>query len=146
MLALPLLLSITVTLTNPVSQSREAVPVVVPVGQDGKDIRSVTIKGHPEIAWQLDDLNDDGRADELVFLVDLKPNASETIRIDLSTAEANTNFTPGTNAYIRLNDKNKKHPKIQAIAFPGDADNRQMYSSFYGHGAVLEGLYNAIRV
>lgn len=146
MLALPLLLSITVTLTNPVSQSREAVPVVVPVGQDGKDIRSVTIKGHPEIAWQLDDLNDDGRADELVFLVDLKPNASETIKIDLSTAEANTDFTPGTNAYIRLNDKNKKHPKIQAIAFPGDADNRQMYSSIYGHGAVLEGLYNAIRV
>lgn len=146
MLALPLLLSLTVTVSNPIGQSREAVPVVVPVGQDGKEINSVTIKGHPEIAWQLDDLNDDGRADELVFLLDLKPNATETLTIDLSSAEMETDFTPGTNAYIRLNDKNKKHPKIQAIAFPGDADNRQMYSSIYGHGAVLEGLYNAIRV
>lgn len=146
MLALSLLLSLTVTVNNPLPQSREAVPVTVPVGKNGKEINSATIKGHPEIAWQLDDLNDDGRADELVFLVDLKPNATETYTIDLSTQPSDKTFTPGTNAYIRLNDKNKKYPKIQAIAFPGDANNREMYSSIYGHGAVLEGLYNAIRV
>lgn len=146
MLALPLLLSLTVTVSNPIDKAREAVPVAIPVGQNGKEINSVTIKGHPEIAWQLDDLNDDGLADELAFLIDLKPNAVETLTIDLSSESSDTDFTPGTNAYIRLNDKNKKHPKIQAISFPGDADNRQMYSSIYGHGAVLEGLYNAIRV
>lgn len=146
MLALPLLLTLTVTVSNPINEPREAVPVVIPVGQDGKEINSVTIKGKPEIAWQLDDLDDDGRADELVFLVDMKPKATQTYTITLSEESRATDFTPGTNAYIRLNDKNKKHPKIQAIAFPGDADNRQMYSSIYGHGAVLEGLYNAIRV
>lgn len=146
MLALSLLLSLTVTVSNPIGQERTAVPVTVPVGKNGKEINSVTIKGHPEIAWQLDDLNDDGLADELVFLVDLKPNATETYKIDLSSEPANNQSAAGTYAYIRLNDKNKKHPKIQAIAFPGDADNRQMYSSIYGHGAVLEGLYNAIRV
>lgn len=146
MLALPLLLSLTVTVSNPINEPREAVPVVIPVGQDGKEINSVTIKGKPEIAWQLDDLDDDGRADELVFLVDMKPKATQTYTVTLSEESRATDFTPGTNAYIRLNDKNKKHPKIQAIAFPGDADNRQMYSSIYGHGAVLEGLYNAIRV
>lgn len=146
MLALPLLLTLTVTVSNPINEPREAVPVVIPVGQDGKEINSVTIKGKPEIAWQLDDLDDDGRADELVFLVDMKPKATQTYTVTLSEESRATDFTPGTNAYIRLNDKNKKHPKIQAIAFPGDADNRQMYSSIYGHGAVLEGLYNAIRV
>lgn len=146
MLALPLLLAVTVSVSNPTAQTREAVPVVVPVGQNGKDIKSVTIKGHPEIAWQLDDLNDDGLADELVFLVDVKPSATDTYTIDLSTEPAATDFNAGTYAYLRLNDKNKKYPRIQAIAFPGDTDNRQMYSSIYGHGAVLEGLYNAIRV
>lgn len=146
MLALSLLLSLTVTVSNPIGQERTAVPVTVPVGKNGKEINSVTIKGHPEIAWQLDDLNDDGLADELVFLVDLKPNATETYKIDLSSEPASNQAEAGTYAYIRLNDKNKKYPKIQAIAFPGDADNRQMYSSIYGHGAVLEGLYNAIRV
>lgn len=146
MLALSLLLSLTVTVSNPIDKPREAVAVTVPVGKKGKEVNSVTIKGHPEIVWQLDDLNDDGLNDELVFLVDLKPNATETYKIELSPDAPATSFTPGTYAYIRLNDKNKKYPKIQAISFPGDADNRQMYSSIYGHGAVLEGLYNAIRV
>lgn len=147
MLALSLLLSLTVTVSNPIDKPREAVPVVVPVkAAEGKDVKSVTIKNHPEIAWQLDDLNDDGLADELVFLVDLAPNQTEKYTIDFSNQLSTAEFESGTNAYIRLNDKNKKHPKIQAIAFPGSADNRQMYNSIYGHGAVLEGLHNAIRV
>ena len=146
MLPFSLLLSLTVTVSNPLNVQREAVPVVVPVGQDGKEINSANFKGHPEITYQPDDLNDDGRADELVFLLDMKPNATETITIDLSSAPKTADFVPGTNAYIKLNDKNKKHPRIQAISFPGTADNRQMYNSIYGHGAVLEGLYNAIRI
>lgn len=147
MLAISLLLSLTVTVSNPIDKPREAVPVVVPVkAADGKDVKSVTIKNHPEIAWQLDDLNDDGLADELVFLVDLAPKQTEKYTIDFSNQSTTAEFESGTNAYIRLNDKNKKHPKIQAIAFPGSADNRQMYNSIYGHGAVLEGLHNAIRV
>ncbi len=146
MITLSLLLSLTVTVTNPLGIAREAVPVVVPIEQNGKEINSAIIKGHPDIAYQLDDLNDDGRADELVFLLDLKPNAVETLKIELSQTPDTRKFTPETNAYIRLNDKNKKHPKIQAIAFPGDTDNRQMYNSIYGHGVVLEGLYNAIRI
>lgn len=147
MLAISLLFALTVTVSNPIDKPREAVPVVVPVkAAEGKDVKSVTIKNHPEIAWQLDDLNDDGLADELVFLVDLAPNQTEKYTIDFSNQPSTAEFESGTNAYIRLNDKNKKHPKIQAIAFPGSADNRQMYNSIYGHGAVLEGLHNAIRV
>lgn len=147
MLAISLLLSLTVTVSNPIDKPREAVPVVVPVkAAEGKDVKSVTIKNHPEIAWQLDDLNDDGLADELVFLVDLASKQTEKYTIDFSNQPSTAEFESGTNAYIRLNDKNKKHPKIQAIAFPGSADNRQMYNSIYGHGAVLEGLHNAIRV
>lgn len=146
MLTLPLLLSLTVTVSNPLGISREAVPVAVPVGQNGKEVCSATFKNRPDIKYQLDDLNDDGRADELVFLLDMKPNATETLTIDLSSAPQKAEFAPGTNAYIKLNDKNKKHPRIQAISFPGNVDNRQMYNSIHGHGAVLEGLYNAIRV
>ena len=124
MLPFSLLLSLTVTVSNPLNVQREAVPVVVPVGQDGKEINSANYKGHPEITYQLDDLNDDGRADELVFLLDMKPNATETITIDLSSAPKTADFVPGTNAYIKLNDKNKKHPRIQAIPFRGQATLR----------------------
>lgn len=146
MLAFSLLLSITVTVTNPQPTPRQAVPVVVPIAQNGKEINSAVIKGQPDTPWQLDDLNDDGHPDELVFLVDLKANQTKTLTVDLSSARPKTSFTPETKAYLKLNDKNKKHPEIQAIAFPGDVDNRQMYNSIYGHGVVLEGLYNAIRI
>lgn len=96
--------------------------------------------------YQLDDIDQDGRNDELFLLLDLPANAQKQLTIDLSSKEAETDFTPLTNAYIKLNDKNKKHPKITAISFPGDVDTKETYNSIYGHGAILEGLYNAIRV
>ncbi len=94
MLAFSLLLSITVTVTNPQPTPRQAVPVVVPIAQNGKEINSAVIKGQPDTPWQLDDLNDDGRPDELVFLVDLKANQTKTLTVDLSSARPKTSFTP----------------------------------------------------
>ncbi|MCH5239837.1 MAG: DUF4861 family protein [Muribaculaceae bacterium] len=50
------------------------------------------------------------------------------------------------NAYIKLNDKNNKHPRIESVTFPGNADTREMYNSIYGHGAVIENPWVAFRV
>lgn len=49
-------------------------------------------------------------------------------------------------AYIKLNDKSQKHPRIESITFPGDVDNRAMYNSIYGHGAVIENPWVAYRI
>lgn len=141
-----LLLSLTVTVSNPLPDARENVPVVVSLPSKGAEVRSVTVAGHPDMPWQLDDMNRDGRADELVMMVDLKPSQTVTLKVNLSDKEPSRAFEPKTEAYIKLNDKNKKHPKIQAVTFPGDANNRAMYDAIYGHGAVLEGLYSAIRI
>lgn len=141
-----LLTSLSVTVTNPISESRTDVPVVVQIPASAGDVKSATITGMPGVPYQLDDMNSDGVADELVMLVNLKPGESRTLRVKLSTASVPNDSEPGTHAYIKLNDKNKKHPAITAITYSGDVDNREMYSSIYGHGAVLEGLYNAIRV
>ncbi|MCM1450937.1 MAG: DUF4861 domain-containing protein [Clostridium sp.] len=51
-----------------------------------------------------------------------------------------------TDAYIKLNDKAGKHPRIVSITYPGDADNLDMYNSIYGHGAVIENPWVAYRV
>lgn len=141
-----LLLSLTVTVSNPLPEPRENVPVVVNLPTKGAEVRSVSIADHPDMPWQLDDMNADGRADELVMMVDLKPSEVRKLTVNLSDKEPVQNFTPATAAYIKLHDKNQKHPRVQAITFPGNADNRQMYNSIYGHGAVLEGLVSAIRV
>lgn len=49
-------------------------------------------------------------------------------------------------AYIKLYDKNNKHPRIESITFPGDANTREMYNSIYGHGAVIENPWLAYRI
>lgn len=141
-----LLSTIYVTVSNPLPEHRTDVPVVVAIPASAGEVRSVKIAGSKDTPYQLDDMNADGVADELVMMLDLKPNETRSLTLTLSTAPDTTTFEAGTHAYIKLNDKNKKFPKIAAITYPGDVDNRQMYNSIYGHGAVLEGLYNAIRV
>lgn len=51
-----------------------------------------------------------------------------------------------TDAYIKLHDLNKKHPRILSITYPGDANTLEMYNSIYGHGAVIENPWVAYRV
>ena len=138
--------AIIVTASNPLPEPRQDVPVVIPIPSSAGEVRSVSVREMPDVPYQLDDMDSDGIPDELVMLIDMKPNETRRLNIKFSSAENDAEFPAGTYAYIRLNDKNKKHPKISAITYPGDVDNRQMYSSIYGHGAVLEGLYNAIRV
>ena len=128
---LSLLLSITVTVNNPLDTPRENVPVVIPINPK-EEVRSVSIKEYPTLPYQLDDINQDGKADELVLLLDIPAKGKKTLTINMSPKSKDTTFEPKTNAYIRLNDKNKKHPKITAIAYPGDVKNLEMYNSIYG--------------
>lgn len=51
-----------------------------------------------------------------------------------------------TDTYIKLFDHHGKHPKVESITFPGNADNLDMYNSIYGHGGVLENPWLAFRV
>lgn len=54
--------------------------------------------------------------------------------------------TAQTDAYIKLRDEKKTHPRIESITFPGDANTRHMYDAIYGHGAVIENPWVAYRV
>lgn len=54
--------------------------------------------------------------------------------------------TAQTDAYLKLRDEKKTHPRIVSISFPGDANTRQMYDAIYGHGAVIENPWVAYRV
>lgn len=56
------------------------------------------------------------------------------------------NAVAQTDAYIKLRDEKKTHPRIEAITFPGDANTRYMYDAIYGHGAVIENPWVAYRV
>ena len=72
-----LLPTISVSVTNPVDSQRANVPVVVAVpAEASRSLKGVTVKDHPEIPCQIDDMDGDGRPDEIVLLVDLAPRES----------------------------------------------------------------------
>lgn len=65
--------------------------------------------------------------------------------LGLAATIASTGFSQ-TNAYIKLRDEKKTHPRIECISFPGDANVRYMYDAIYGHGAVIENPWVAYRI
>src|SRR5258708_21305515 len=94
------LLGIKIAVTNPSGEERRAEPVVVPISELRKvapDLRAgsliVTVTHTAdlqedaatlqatEIPFQVDDLDDDGKADELAFQLDLKPHETCIVTI-----------------------------------------------------------------
>ena len=100
----PRLLGIKIAVTNPSGEERRAEPIVIPISELRKvapDLRAgsliVTVTRTndlqqdaaalqaAEIPSQVDDLDDDGKADELAFQLDLKPH--ETCIVTISYGE-----------------------------------------------------------
>lgn len=137
------------TVDNKSKTQVESFPVVLDLKELGMPFNAtravVTVDGK-EIPSQLDDLNRDGINDELATVVTIDGKGKKTVTVKLDDEGEMPSYPAGTNAYIKMRDEKKKYPKIVTISYPGDADTRTMYNSIYGHGAVLENPYNAIRV
>lgn len=141
--------TITVTAENRLPFEKLAQPVIVRLDKHaaGMNVSKATaVIDGKEIASQLDDLDKDGVADELVMTADLPAKKKTVIEVTLDTEGTQAEYEPATNAYIKLRDEKKTHVKVNSVAFPGDVNVKTTYNSIYGHGAVMEGLHNAIRI
>lgn len=103
-----------------------------------------------ESVSQLDDLDGDQRADELVFLVDVDSGATASFTIELDGDRSVNRI--GEMPYLcprwvyadmMLEDKKDKHPLITALEAPGDS---YLYNDLYHHGAAFENELCAFRV
>lgn len=148
---LPLLLlgaaapvTFTVNVTNPLPDRVTGIPVVVPLAQYG-DVKTANVYGSHDIPFQLDDLDGDGVADELAFVLNIDPGYTKHIKVTLN-GEGPQSFEPKSRAYIKLRDEKKKHPEVTSVTYPGNSDNSVIYNTIYGHGAVMESSRNAWRI
>lgn len=142
-------LRLDITVKNPLKTPREATPVVVDLSTYAPGmtvVKAVATVDGKEIPTQLDDLDLDGVADELAMTVDVAAKGKTRISLALSDTGSQADYTPSSYAYIKIRDEKKTHIKVASIAFPGTVDTRAMYNSIYGHGAVMEGLHNALRI
>ncbi len=134
---------------TPHGDSQRDLPVAVSLARyaAGLDVKGAKVMASgKELPWQLDDLDGDGRPDELAILAPTPGGEGMTVTVTLTDTPVATNFTPRTRAYIKLRDEKQKHPEVTSVTFPGNADLLDMYNAIYGHGAVIETEPVALRI
>jgi hypothetical protein len=95
-----------------------------------------------QISSQVDDLNKDGIADELVFLLDLK--AGQTRKVMLKTIPTSQRDSFPTEVYADLITKAKNGPKI--FVNEVSSTKNDMYNALYHHGVAFESALIAYRI
>lgn len=144
-------LHLTLSVENTWQQERENEPVVLKLSELRElekkldfQVKSAKVTtGGQALPYQLDDIDGDNRADELVFLADINGKTTQTYNVTLRSADDTTHFTPRVYADMQLDDKRGKHPFITSIETPG---NSYIYSDLYHHGTAFESELTAYRI
>ena len=92
------------------------------------------------IPYQLDDLDDDGYADELFFLTDLEGNEERVFTITLSEQKPTEPFTPRVYADMMLTNKKIKESNKQDLYISQLTveNGTNAYNMLHHHGAAFE--------
>ena len=141
---------VTAEITNPSSLTRSDVPVELSVAdlQAPFAVRSATVYvGGKEIASQADDLNGDGKADEIAFLVDVAPSGKVEARVVLcDTLVTVQRYESRVYADMLVADKSKrkkkKHVPINSIS----TLSGNLYNYLHHHGPAFESELVAYRL
>ena len=139
--------SLTLKINNPNKLELKNAPVVVvldkykSIPEKVRENLAVFVDGK-QISSQLDDLNNDGIPDELVFLADLK--AGQTLRVSVKTIPAaqRENFPTEVYADLILKDKDNKFQFVKEVS----STKNDMYNKMYHHGVAFESALIAYRI
>lgn len=140
------------TISNPSSYDVKNEPVVLRINPDEQQSRytSATVcvwdedtQTDVEIPSQLDDLNNDGMAEELVFLIDVPRREERSVTVELSQAKKPMRYPAQVYAEMLLSDKKKGHKPIRSLTVPGDVN---VYDNLHHHGPAFESELVAFRV
>jgi len=129
---------LTVTVKNTWKEAKPYEPIVVNLKEmnPGFNVQSATVMdGNTEIPYQLDDLDGDGRTDELAMLIDMPAKSKRSLSITLSAKKSDKTFPAQVYAQMMLSDKKNKYPKIQSLSVPGKND---VYNALHHHGPAFE--------
>lgn len=130
---------VTIEVTNPYQQSQRDAPVVLNLRSLKLhfDVRCAVVASlTQEIPSQLDDLDGDGVADELVWVMDLPAQGRERLTVTLSTETPAKSYPARTFAQMLIRDgKKNKHAQAESLTVPGKSN---VYNLIYGHGPMME--------
>ena len=134
-------------ITNPNKSSLKDAPVIVVLDK----YKEISIKKRSDLAVfvdgkqissQIDDLNKDGIADELVFLLDLQ--AGQTHKVMLKTIPSSQRDSFPIEVYADLITKAKNGPKV--FVNEVSSTKNDMYNAMFHHGVAFESALIAYRI
>jgi hypothetical protein len=138
--------TITVEVKNNRKKEQTDAPVTIKLSDLGLNfhVRSATVwDGSQEIPSQLDDLDNDRKADELAFAIDLPANGKKTLTITLSSVKSDKRYKARVFAEMLVSDKKGKHVPIRSLTIPGTSN---IYNQLHHHGPAFESELVAYRI
>ena len=135
-----------ITITNPNQTDIKDAPVVVKLNE----FKKIPVKkrqnlavfiNNKQISSQLDDLNNDSIADELVFLTDLKAGESKKVTINTISDRKRIKFP--AEVYVSLILKEGESKKfVREVS----STKNDMYNKLHHHGVAMESNLMAYRI
>lgn len=139
-----------ISVKNPAKTERKATPVVLQLEKYGVEVKAalVTDPNGKELPSQLDDLNNDGRFDELCFMTDLDKKQTKTFSITLMETGKHKQYEPQVYAEMLLTNKKIKSSNKQDLYISSlTVDNgTNPYSMLHHHGPAFENDMVAYRI
>ena len=156
---------VSVSVSNPLAVDKVAEPVVVRLSEVRKlrfEVRGAAVVDRlsgERLDVQLDDMDGDGRADEVFFLADVKAGGKRTFDVELMSEDevalarkegealalvnvgldgmrsVMENGSDGVYVALQLRDKADKHPDVLRVEAPGGSN---IFNDIYMHGITLE--------
>ena len=135
-------MTVKVTVTNDWKEDKTNEPVVVKFSDMKKvnfEVKSVTVKCKgKDVPCQLDDMDGNGRPDEVFFLADIKDKDTKTFEVKLSAKEQGAKGKEQEDRIytaLQLRDKQDKHPDVLRVEASGKSN---IFNDIYMHGITLE--------
>ena len=141
--------SFDITVTNDLKKARKDAPIVLNLKDFAKDIKSALVRhNNQEIPCQLDDIDQDGIADELCFITDIDGKSSEKFNITLYNEGKPRVYDPKVYVEMLLSNKKIKESNKQNLYISQlTVDNGvNPYWMIHHHGAAFENEMVAYRI
>ena len=138
-----------VKVSNNSKTPRSQVPVVVQLASTGVEVKSALVTlGGEEIPCQIDDLDQDGRADELCFIADIGKKATLSYQVTLYDNGHPRSYTPQVYAEMMLVNRKIKETNKQDLYISHLEVDKGVnpYWSLHHHGAAFENDMVAYRI
>lgn len=138
-----------VNVTNNSKTARVAVPVVIQLSKYGMDVKSTVVtKDGVEVSSQLDDLDGDGKYDELCFITDVDKKGKQQFNVQLLETGKPREYKPEVYAEMMMSNKKIKASNKQNLYISSlTVDNgTNPYWMMHHHGPAFENDMVAYRI